>query len=167
MKGQIEKRGEGVYRLRWYLGRDASGKRRYGSKTIRGTKKQATRALREVLARQDRGHAVPSPSTVPTLREYVDCWRQGEAAATLRDRTLRDYLALLERHVYPALGDARLEAIHTSRIEVDVVAPLRAKGHLRMARLVVSALSRVYRSAVKDPTLGLVGNPCGGVESGP
>ena len=51
MKGQIEKRGDGTYRVRWYEGR-RDGRRVYGSKTIRGTKKQAERALREVLARQ-------------------------------------------------------------------------------------------------------------------
>ena len=130
MAGQIIRRGDRRWLVRWYIGR-VSGKRRYGSKLIHGTKKQATLALREVLARQDLGHAVPSPSTMPTLRDYVDRWRHGEAAATLRDRTLRDYLAFIERHVYPRLGDARLDAIHTARIEVDVVGPLRAKGHLR------------------------------------
>ena len=36
MTGQIEKRGDGVYRLRWYTGR-TDGKRCYSSKTIRGT----------------------------------------------------------------------------------------------------------------------------------
>ena len=36
MKGQIEKRGDGVYRLRWYTGR-VDGKRGYSSKTVRGT----------------------------------------------------------------------------------------------------------------------------------
>ena len=33
MKGQIEKRGDGAYRLRWYTGR-VDGKHTYGSKTI-------------------------------------------------------------------------------------------------------------------------------------
>jgi integrase len=165
MAGQIIRRGERKWLVRWYIGR-AGGKRRYASRTIHGTKKQASCALREILAKQDRGFVVPSPSTMPTLREYVERWRAGEVAASLRARTLRDYLANLERHVYPRLGDARLNAIHTARIETDVVAPLRAKGHLRTARLAVSALSRVFRSATKDPTLGLIGNPCTGVEIG-
>ena len=97
---------------------------------------------------------------MPTLREYANRWSKGVAVAALRERTARDYMAALERHVYPTLGGARLDSIHTTRIEVNVVASLRAKGHLRMARLTVSALLRVYRSAIKDPTLGLVGNPC-------
>lgn len=46
------------------------------------------------------------------------------------------------------------------------MAPMRKRGHLRAARLVVSALSKVFRTALKDPTLGLFGNPCSGVEVG-
>ena len=64
MKGQIEKRGDGTYRLRWYIGRK-DGKRVYNSETVHGTLKQAQRRLREVLARQDRGHAAPLPGFPP------------------------------------------------------------------------------------------------------
>ena len=165
MKGQIEKRGNGAYRLRWYTGRK-DGKRIYNSETIRGTKKQAERRLREVLARQDRGHAVPSPSRIPTLSEYVKVWKVGEAAARLRARTLSDYLEILDRHVLPKLGEARLDAIHTARIEIEVVKPLREAGKVRSAQLAVAVLSKVLGSALKDPTWGLVGNACRGVEVG-
>ena len=51
-------------------------------------------------------------------------------------------------------------------IEDLIVKPLSAKGKLRTARLAVSALSPVHRSALKDRTLGLIGNPCAGVEIG-
>ena len=163
--GQIEKRGVGTYRLRWYTGR-VGGRRTYGSETVRGTRKQAERRLREILGKQDHGQAVPSRARIPTLRVYVDRWKTSEAAHTLRERTRRDYLAMLERHVLPELGDARLDAIHAATVEDLVVKPLSAKAKLRTARLAVSALSRVYRSALKDRTLGLVGNPCAGVEIG-
>ena len=163
MKGQIEKRGDGIYRLRWYRGR-VDGRRIYGSETVRGTKRQAEEQLRKVLARQDDGHAVPS--RVPTLAEFLETWKLGEAAAALRPRTLRGYLEKLEKHIIPKLGGASLRAIHTARIELEIVAPLRKAGKLRTAQIAVAALSKVLRSAVKDPTLGLVGNPCRGVEVG-
>ncbi len=94
-------------------------------------------------------------------------WKEaGAGAYKIRERTFRDYLDLLKRHVLPTLGDVRLDALRAVRIEAEVVARLRDRGHLRTARLAVCALSRVMRSAVKDPTLGLVGNPCEGVEIG-
>lgn len=37
---------------------------------------------------------------------------------------------------------------------------------MRTAQLAVVVLSKLYRSALKDPGLGLVGNPCSGVEVG-
>src|SRR5690606_33382777 len=166
MPGQIEKRGPRRWRVRWYIGRDASGKRRYGSLMVEGTRRDAERALRETLARKADGFAVPSPSTMPTLRAYVKTWEKSTSAATLRDRTRRDYLEKLTRYVLPALGETRLDAIHASKIEDLVVAPLRERGHLRTARLAVCALSRVYRAAVKDRSLGLRGHPCAGVEIG-
>ena len=82
-QGQIEKRGDGVYRIRWYLG-VSNGKRRYGSKTIRGTKKKAQRVLRDILTRQDHGLAVFSRT--PTLSEHVESWKASESAARLRPR---------------------------------------------------------------------------------
>jgi len=163
MKGQIEKRGNGAYRLRWYDGRK-DGRRVYNSETIHGTKKQAETRLREILTRQGRGHAVPSPSQIPTLREYVKTWEVGEAATKLRPRTLADYLEILGRHVLPKLGDVRLDAIHTGAIEGQVVKPLREAGKLRSAKLAVAVLSNVLGAAVKDPTWGLVGNACRGVK---
>lgn len=161
--GQIEKRGEGVYRLRWYTGR-VEGRRTYGSKTLRGTRKRAERELREILAKQDHGQVVPSAAHVPTLRAYVERWKTSPAAQKLRERTQRDYLYLLEHYVLPRLGDLRLDSIHTATVEDGVVKPLSEKKHLRTASLAVSALSRVLRSAAKDRTLGLSGNPCRGVE---
>lgn len=163
MKGQIEKRGDGTYRLRWYTGR-VDGKRQYNSKTIRGTKKQAEKALRDVLARADRGLAVPT--RVPTVAEFAETWEKGEAAAKLRARTLRDYQWTLKKHVLPVLGKLPLNALHTARIEAELVAPLRERGKVRMAQLCVAVLSKLYRSALKDPALGLMGNPCSGVEVG-
>ncbi len=166
MNGQIEKRGESVYRLRWYRHRSAEGKRVYGSEMVKGTRAQAEERMREILTRKDKGYAVPSQ--VPTLREYLEGWKLGQAAAALRPRTLRVYLDLLDRHVLPALGDVSLRALHAERIEREVVAPLRKSKppRLRTAQLAVAALSKVLRSAVRDRTLGLVANPCHGVEVG-
>lgn len=163
--GQIIPRGDRRWLIRWYIGREG-GRRRYGSQAVEGTRRDAQRALREKLKNRDDGHAIPSPSSIPTLAEYVKRWEKTESAAKLRERTRRDYLDLLTRRVTPALGAERLDQIHAARIEDAVVAPLRAAGHVRTARLAVCALSRVYRAALKDRSLGLRGNPCSGVEIG-
>jgi integrase len=163
--GQIVRLGDGRWRVRWYKGEE-NGRRLYGSKNVRGTKKKAEAALRDALNRQDRGIATPSPSRVPRLRDQVEAWKGTQKAKALRDSTRRDYLKILDRHVLPELGGLRLDAIHTATIEKEVVGPLLERGCNRTAQLAVAALSGVFRSALKDPTLGLVGNPCRGVTVG-
>ena len=57
MAGQIIKKGESRWMVRWFLGRD-NGKRRYASKTVHGTKKDAQQFLREILRQRDLGVVV-------------------------------------------------------------------------------------------------------------
>lgn len=165
-QGQIVKLGEGHWRIRWFKGRDATGRREYGSENVRGTKKKALAKLREALGRQDRGLATPSPTKVPRLRDQVEAWKGSQPAAALRASTRRGYVELLDRYVLPALGSLRLDAIHTATIEREVVQPLVERGRHRSAQHAVAALSGVFRAAVKDPSLGLYGNPCHGVTVG-
>jgi integrase len=44
-RGQLIQRGEDRWLLRVYVGRDARGRRKYMNQTVRGTKKEAQRAL--------------------------------------------------------------------------------------------------------------------------
>src|SRR5262245_31210489 len=122
--GQVIPRGERRWLIRWFLGRDGPGKRRYGSRTIHGTKKDAQKALREKHSRQDRGIAAPSPSQIPKLSAFVELWKSSQSAAALRARTRTDYLEMLARHVTPALGHLRLDQVHAAEIEERVVGPI-------------------------------------------
>jgi integrase len=165
-QGQIIAKGEGRWRIRWFRGLRTDGRRDYASETVYGTKKQAAKALREKMGRQDRGIAAPSRSSIPLLREQVEAWKESQAAARLRARTRSDRVEMLARHVTPKLGHLRLDTIHTATIEREVVGPLVARGCHRSAQLAVAALSAIYRDALKDPTLGLNGNPCRGATVG-
>jgi S-formylglutathione hydrolase len=55
MAGQIVKRGEKVWIVRIFQGRDENGKRRYINKTIHGTKKSAEKYLTAKLRDKDLG----------------------------------------------------------------------------------------------------------------
>src|SRR5262245_33791427 len=148
-------------------GRRIENARAVRSKMVRGTKKAAEKALREVLGRKDKGYAVPSPSRLPTLRAFVATWKQaGAVSADVREGTFEDYLERLDLYVLPKLGEVRLDAIHAHLIKSEVMKPLREAGKLRTAQLAKAALSKVMEAAVDDRSLGLVGNPCHGVEAG-
>ena len=81
--GQIIARGKGSWRIRWHL-----GGRRYGSKTIHGTKRDARAELNKVLAAQGRGDPEPSRRT---LDEYLDKWLESAVDPKLAPKTASSY----------------------------------------------------------------------------
>ena len=107
--GQLIKKGPRKWVARTYLGEDARGKRRYHSKTIHGTKKDAEAYLTKVLRDRDLGTFV-EPSSV-AFTDYFEEWLEQSARPRVAPKTLQDYRALVDRHVLPALGTFRLSQI--------------------------------------------------------
>jgi hypothetical protein len=72
-RGTIKSRSPGSYRIRYSLARDpVSGRRRFGTATVRGTRKDAEQELVRLLRTIDTGEHV-DPSRV-TLREWLELW---------------------------------------------------------------------------------------------
>lgn len=161
MAGQIERRGPRTFRLRWFLGRDThTGKRRYGSKTVRGTKREADQALREILRQRDLGVLVESRSVA--LDHYLDQWLERSAALRLRERTVADYREILSRYVRPSLGAKRLDRLHPLDVQ-GMIRDLEARGlSPRTIRYAHSVLSGALRQAVRWRMIA--SNPCGLVD---
>ncbi|MCA9562509.1 MAG: hypothetical protein KC561_03425, partial [Myxococcales bacterium] len=67
MRGTIQKRGTESWRVRAYVGRDNTGTKRYVSRTVRGTRRDAERELSRLLVEVDEGRFVASPAM--TLNE--------------------------------------------------------------------------------------------------
>ena len=110
MAGQIVKKGEGAFLIRWFLGRDErTGKRRYQSKLIRGTRKEAAAALREKLRQIDAGIVIQSRRM--TVDAFLDESIEKAAKQRLRPRTLLDYKEKLKRYVRPLVGMRRLDRL--------------------------------------------------------
>ncbi len=71
MRGHIRKRGD-AWELRVYVGVDAvTGKKRYATKSIRGGKRDAERALVELTADAQRGKLF---CTNTPVAELLDAW---------------------------------------------------------------------------------------------
>lgn len=84
MSGQIIKRGDSARLVRIFLGRDPeTGKRKYFSHVVHGTKKEALAYLNNTLRERDMGR-FQEPSRV-TLGEYMKQWLQNAAAPKLRE----------------------------------------------------------------------------------
>lgn len=113
MRGNLTQRGKESWRARVYLGLDDAGRRRYASKTIRGTKREAEEALNQLLveAAEHRRHPMAAMGG-QTFAELVAKWRE-IGASDLEKSTLFEYERLLERRLLPRFGSKKLRSIRT------------------------------------------------------
>lgn len=146
--GQIISKGEKKWLVRWYEGAEsASGKRRYKSKTIHGTKKDAQKFLNHTLRSQDLGTYV-EPARL-SLNAYLDEWLETAAKPKLASRTFDDYQRILNRYFRQSIGQQRLDSIRAPDIQA-VYTQMQEKGlgarTVRMAHSVIrSALAQALR----------------------
>ena len=116
--GLIQKRGE-KWLVRWFEGRDeATGKRRYKSETVSGTKKDAQSVLNKQLNALDEG-TYTRPTRV-TVGEALDQWLAALKKRSREDlslRTLSDYQMIAEKRIKPVLGQRQLQQLKGAQIQ--------------------------------------------------
>jgi hypothetical protein len=107
-QGQIIARGKQRWLVRVYLGRDQrTGRREYLSHTICGTLRAAQRFLNSWLETLQEGRELAVAKI--TLNQFLDRWLRVAARPKLRPKSYRDYQALLDRYLRPALGERLLQ----------------------------------------------------------
>ncbi|MCP5043082.1 MAG: site-specific integrase [bacterium] len=106
----MRERSRGVWELIVHLGRDPlTGRRRQRSRTFRGTKREAERALRSLIASVEHGHITGTDTTLDGL---LKAWLE-LAADQLSPTTLREYRRLVDRRIAPGLGKTPLVKVTT------------------------------------------------------
>ncbi len=115
MAGQIIKRGDNVWMVRIFTGRDENGRRRYVNKTVHGTKKDAEKYRTATLRDKDLGINIEPASE--SLSKYLDKWLKSVVRSRVREATFDDYEYLLERYLRPTLGALKLCDIRSIDIQ--------------------------------------------------
>jgi integrase len=154
MRGSVVKRGDG-YTVVVELDRDPiTGKRRQKWHSGYRTKRDAERALTELLAARDKGAYLE-----PTKQTLSDFTREWLAAIkpTIRPSTHHSYSRNLQLHVLPQLGSVQLRRIDAGMLNT-VYASLLAEGRKnyaggglspRSVRYIHTIMHRAFRDAVK------------------
>jgi len=150
MKGHIYQRTKGSWTIVYDLPADtAAGKRRQKSQTVKGTKRDAERALREILLSVEQGVYV-KPNKL-TLGELLRQWLIEYASMNTTDRTQESYKSIIERHLIPGLGKVslvELQAQHIQRYYAKKLSEGRADGKGGL-----SARSVAYHHRILSKTL--------------
>lgn len=156
MAGQIINRGENVWLVRIFMGRDDKGKKRYHNKTIHGNKKAAQQYLNEKLREKDLGIFV-QPSR-ESSNKYLDKWLETAAKPRVREKTFKSYEELLRLYIRPHLGDIKISELTPLKIQ-DTYNKLTEQGlSPRTVRYAHSVLRDALEQAVKWQML--TRNPC-------
>ncbi|HEX7197747.1 MAG TPA: site-specific integrase [Candidatus Limnocylindria bacterium] len=142
MRGHIQQRGKS-WRIKAYCGRDESGRKRYAEKTVRGSRREADRELKRLLAEVDQSRVVPG-STL-TLDQLLDRWLSVKRLA-LKESTLVGYEWISQRYVRPALGPRRISSLRP--IDLDLLyGELAARG---LSRRTVRICHSVLRQSLEQ-----------------
>jgi integrase len=124
MRGHIQQRGKASWRLKVFVGRDATGVRRYVERSVRGTRREAERELARVVVEVDEGrHAASAPMT---FGELLDRWLDVKRR-TVEVKTIESYEWIAQTYVRPALGARRAASLRP--IDLDALyADLHGRG---------------------------------------
>ncbi len=127
MRGSIKKRC-GNWHISVYLGRDpGTGKPRYTTTTVRGTKKEAEAAKAKLIASVEEGTFVkPSRNTVA---QWLERWLSSYVATHCNDRTLESYQSAVRQHLIPSMGGIRLSQLRPQHVQ-DYYARALSQGRI-------------------------------------
>ena len=134
MKGGIRQRSPGTWELTLNLGRDAQSIRLRRSVTVRGTKAQAQRRLRELLADFDKGIAPPEPVVI---RDWLDRWMAEHIIPHRNQATSERYAAIIATHLKPRFGHLELNRLTPAQVRV-MESDLGACLRISFQRLIAS-----------------------------
>jgi integrase len=107
-----------------YLGRDADGRRRYVTRTIRGKQGFAEDQLNSMLVEAGRSDQVV---TEGTLGDLVIKWRE-VGTLNLSPTTLAEYERLLAKRILPRFGKTKVRAIRAADVDAFYAELQRGRG---------------------------------------
>ncbi len=117
MAGSIRQRSPGSWQLRIYAGLDDRGKSKYIQRTVKGGKRAAQRAMREIEAEIEKGeHDADRGERLAgtTVGELLDRWiLQGDWSPSTRV----GHVQCVNGWIKPYLGDIRLDRLSLWKIE--------------------------------------------------
>ena len=147
MKGSIRKRPSGSWELRYDGPDGVGGKRKQITETVRGTRKEAERVMRDGIASMEKGAHV-AKDAVP-MSEFLFGWLQTYAATNTRLRTQVGYSGHIRRYIVPAIGHVQLQKVQPRQIQ-ELYASMLSRGLsertvLHVHRLVKQALSHAVK----------------------
>ncbi|MPZ16186.1 MAG: hypothetical protein GEU73_17510, partial [Chloroflexi bacterium] len=140
MRGSIRQRGRNSWELRVYAGTDPeTGRRRWLTRTVRGSR---TQAQRELVSFAAQANVAPVAGARTTLGDLLERWfaiNEAEWAAT----TVKSTRSIIDRQLAPGLGHVLVRELTTVMID-EFYASLRMDGRVDGKPLSPGSVRRVH-----------------------
>lgn len=140
--GSMRERQPGRWELRVYAGRDPDGRKRWISRTHRGGKRSAAKALTDLEAQL----AQAPPQQGMTVGRLLDRYASGRSVSW-SPTTARNHRQIIETHLRPTLGERIAEQLRPIDIE-DALAPL-AHDRPTTARKALAVLRAAFEDGLR------------------
>ena len=169
MKGHIRQRSKGSWTIVIDVGRDPqTGKRCQKWHTVKGTKRDADRTLREMLMALEKGMYV-EPTRL-TLGEWLRQWLDTYVAIHTTLRTQESHQSVVHRHLIPALGQKLLTQLTPQHLQayyaralsdgrIDGEGGLSARSVLYHHRILSEALTHAVKMGLVARNVAEVVDP--------
>ena len=115
MRGVIRRHSKGTWQPRYDAPPNGTGKRRFHSETVKGSKREAERVLRERLAAIGNGGYVPRDKE--TVADFMERWLETHAASSTGLQTQHGYQRNVARYIRPAIGNVPLQELMARHIK--------------------------------------------------
>lgn len=113
--GSIRQRGTGSWEVKYDIGRDPlTGKRRTKFETVRGSKREAQKVLRDRLTAVDNGTYANAGKL--TVAQWLTDWL-GQAKHGTSAKTWERYTEIVNHHLVPGLGAITLNQLSAAAIQ--------------------------------------------------
>lgn len=142
MNGSIRQRSKGTWQMRYEAPPDGTGRRRFLSETIKGSKKDAERALRERLAANENGGYVAGHKE--TVAQFIERWLKTYVATNTTLRTQQGYRAYIDRYIMPTVGSVKLQDLNSLQVQ-RIYGDLIDRG---LSPTTVNQLHRIFKQAL-------------------
>ena len=144
-EGSITRRKDGLYMAR-YTVQTATGSKR---KALYGkTRAEVSEKLTKAMADRDGGLIFDAGSI--TVDQYLDRWLKDSVRDTVRQRTWEGYAHLVQKHIAPALGSAKLKSLTATHVRGLYRQKLDGGLSPRTVQYIHVTLKKALSQAVED-----------------
>jgi integrase len=147
MNGSIRRRSKGSWEIAVDPGRDEKGKRLRKFVSVKGSKAEAQKKLRELLTALDKG--LPLDSSKATVGEFLETWLRDYAETNTSLRTVEGYREKIRNYVLPNIGNVPLAKLTPQHIQAIYASMMERKLSPRTALHVHRILREALAHAMK------------------